>query len=231
MKGIYLLLLLIGILSGCKEKRNTPTNGEQANSLTMDSLFEDTTQVLNISLPIMIDSVNQILVHEIHIIGGKGRDMSLSSKKSGGYYSSGLTNLIFEDVKNNESYLLTNSQLQISSYEICSALKLKNKKNYILYRVIDRDYNKDGILDSRDIQSLYISNIDGTSFSKITKDKEAPQNGEWIYQLNRYYFKASEDTDNNGYFSLQNKVHYYYLQFDEQGYQVVEYNPLEILNK
>jgi len=233
MKQTFLLVLCIGLFSACTEKKNISLDDEQANSLSMDSLFEDTTKILNVSLPALIDTTNQILVHEIQITGGKGRDISFSSKKSADYYGAGpgLINLIFEDVKNNKSYLLTNNQLQIPSYEVCNHLKRKIGKAYILFRVIDKDYNNDGVLDGRDIQSLYMSNIDGTSFSKITKDKEILRDGEWMYPLNRYYFRTSEDPDKKGYSGLQDKVHYYYIQFDEQGYQIVEYNPLEMLNK
>ncbi|MDR2949647.1 MAG: hypothetical protein LBV71_10600 [Prevotella sp.] len=234
MKNIILTLLFIGLFVSCTEKKSPIIHDdEQANNLTMDSLLEDTTKVLNVDLPTLIDSVNQILVHEIRISSGKGRDLSFSSKKSGDYYGvgSGLINLIFEDVKNNKSYLLTNNQLQISSYEVCSRLKVKIGKAYILFRVIDKDYNNDGVLDGRDTQGLYISNLDGTSFSKITKDNEMLRNGEWMYPLNRYYFRTTEDSDKNGYFDFKDKIHYYYIQFEEQGYQVMEYNPLEMLNK
>jgi len=231
MKKIYFLFLLSVLLISCSEKKKPVVLEGQTNNLTMDSLFEDTTKVLNIDLPDLIDSVNQILVHEIHVTRSKEYDRSFSIKKSKDYYGSNMVNLIFEDVINKKSYLLTNNQLQIISYELACLLKRRTGKSYILYRVIDRDYNNDGILDGKDISSLYISDINGTSFTKLTKDKENIRNGEWMYPLNRYYFRTLEDSNKDGYFDFKDKVHYYYLQFDEQGYQVVEYNPLEIFNK
>lgn len=233
MKSITLTLLFIVLLASCTEKKNYPVihDGEQANSLSMDSLFEDTTKVLNVHLPDLIDSVNQILVHEIHITGTKEYSRSFSMKKSKDYYGTTLVNLIFEDVINSKSYLLTNNQLQISSYKVTDWLKKRIGKTYIIYRVIDKDYNKDGVLDNRDISSLYISDIDGKSFTKITKDKEDLKDSEWMYPLNRYYFRTTEDSNKDGYFDHKDKVHYYYIQFNEQGYQVIEYNPLDILNK
>jgi len=230
MKKIYFLFLLSVLLISCSEKNKPVVLEGQANNLTMDSLFEDTTKVLNIGLPDLIDSVNQILVHKINVISSKEMEASFSLRKSKNYDGPNLVNLIFEDVKNNKSYLLTNNQLRISSYNVVR-LGRKIGKDYILYRVIDLDYNKDGALDNRDLESLYISDIDGTSFTKITKDIENLQNGEWIFPLNRYYFRTIQDSNKDGYFDFNDKVHYYYIQFDEQGYQVVEYNPLEIFNK
>ena len=213
MRKIFVLFLLAGMFFRCVEPRvpGVVADDEPANIQTMDSLFEDTTKVLNVQIPSLVDSARQILIHEI-------------------YLESNMVNLIFEDLINQKKYLLTNNQIRISSY---NTLIDKTGNKYFLYRVIDRDYNNDGKINSNDIGSLYISNIDGTSFLKLTKDREDVRynENEWIHSVNRYYFKTLEDSNKDGFFDTKDKIHYYYIEFNEGNYKVVEYNPLEILNK
>lgn len=230
MKKILALFLLAGMLFSCSEPRvpGIVAGDEPANVQTMDSLMEDTTKVLNVHLPSLVDSARQILVHEIYLETRLNLDDRSYSKKEyiGGQIN--IANLIFEDVINQKKHLLTDNQINISSY---SQLRDKAGNRYFLYRVIDRDYNKDGKMNSADVESLYISNIDGTSFSKLTKGNEEVKDCKWLNILDRYYFTTLEDSDKNGFFDIKDKMHHYYIQFNSGGYNVLEYNPLEILKK
>ena len=232
MKNILALFFLAGVLFSCSERRvqGVVAGDEPAHVQTMDSLFEDTTKVLNVHLPSLVDSARQILVHEIYLETRLNLDDRSYSKKEyiGGQIN--IANLIFENVINQKKHLLTDNQIRISFYH---QLQDKKENRYFLYRVIDRDYNKDGKMNSDDVESLYISNIDGTSFSKLTKDKENVQYNDkaWIHSIDRYYFTTLKDSDKNGSFDPKDEMHHYYIQFNSGGYNVVEYNPLEILKK
>lgn len=234
MKNIFVLFLLVGMFHSCSDPKvpGVVVGEEPAHVQTMDSLMEDTTKVLNVHIPSLVDSARQILVHEIYLeSNNEMKDRSyLKGSSSGGYDGRNMVNLIFEDLINQKKYLLTNNQIRISFYQ---QLRDKTGNRYFLYRVIDRDYNKDGKLNSNDIESLYISNIDGTSFSKLTKDRENIEynDREWIHSVNRYYFRTIEDSNKDGFFDIKDKKHHYYIEFNEGNYKVVEYNPLEILNK
>lgn len=232
MKKIFVLLFLVGMFFSCSEPRvpGVAVGEEPAHVQTMDSLMEDTTKVLNVHIPSLVDSARQIIVHEIYLTSNNEMKERSYSKKGEYYDSPNMLNLIFEDLINHRKYLLTKNQIRISSYK---QLWDKAGKKYFLYRLIDRDYNKDGKLNSNDIESLYISNVDGTSFSKLTKDRENVQynDREWIHSVNRYYFRTIEDSNKDGFFDIKDKMRHYYIEFNEGNYKVVEYNPLEILNK
>lgn len=232
MKNIFVLFLLVGMFYSCSERKAPAIvkDGESVHIQTMDSLIEDTTKVLNVHLPSLVDSAKQILVHEIYLENNNEMKERSYSKKGEYYDSPNMLNLIFEDLINQKKYLLTNNQIRIFSY---NQLQDKAGKKYFLYRVIDQDYNKDGKLNSNDVGSLYISNIDGTSFSKLTKERENIEynDPEWIRSVDRYYFRTFEDSNKDGFFDIKDKMHHYYIQFGSDGYKVIEYSSLEILNK
>lgn len=232
MKNIVVLFLLAGLLFSCSEPRvpGVVASDEPASVQTMDSLIEDTTMVLNVHIPSLVDSARQILVHEIYLEGNNKMKEGYYSKKGEYRDIPNMVNLIFEDLINHRKYLLTKNQIRISSY---NQLWSRAGNKYIVYRVIDRDYNKDGKMNSDDIESLYISSIDGTSFAKISKDRENVQynNRDWIHSVDRYYFRTIEDSNKDGFFDIKDKMYHYYIEFTEGNYRVVEYNPLEILNK
>lgn len=232
MKKTLILLAIIILLSACNDRQVAPPiiDGEAAESLTMDSILQDTTAVLDVYSPYIIDTARQILIHEVYLSRGQGIDKSsvYSSKRGEMYYDTHIVNLIFEDPANQKKHLLTKNKVRILSYE-----KISNKAGevYILYHIVDRDYNHDQKLDLADIGSLYISSVDGTSFAKITKDREKLQDEKWISSLQRYYFRTVEDSDKNGYFDLKDKKHHYYIEFNNGEYKVIEYDPLDILHE
>ena len=100
-----------------------------------------------------------------------------------------------------------------------------SNKQFILYTITDFDSNKDLILNSKDIESLYISDIDGTGFMKLTSNFQELVDWEIIEIQNRIYFTTSEDIDKNGLFTKSDKLHYFYYDFDDS--KLIEYNPLQ----
>lgn len=233
MKKLFFTLTLAVSLIGCNNNVQTPVTAFEelpANSITMDSVFEDTTKVINVSTPVLLDSAAQILLHEVYLSDlNNSKDSYNMSKKVVYGEVDELINLIFEQVNNNTSNLLTNQRVRIYSKEIIKSSNKNLYAKYILYRLIDADYNRDGKLNGNDIESIYISRLDGTSFEKITKDNEDFHDGEWIGYINRYYFRTYKDLNKNGYFDKNDKVYNYYIQFSNDGYNVVEYQPLDIL--
>lgn len=236
MKKILILLASIALLTSCFEDKKAPIvpeNVEVINTQTMDSVFDDTTKTLTVQLPILLDSANQILVHEVFITNNGGQKTSYAYSKKGKDYYEERINLIFEDQIKGKSYLLTDKQIQLNSYSVIARPTQQGNQGLIMYRVVDADYNNDGKIDYKDISSIYIGDITGTTFNKITKDREHFIDGKWLTSLpqSRYYFTSQEDSNKDGYFDDRDIKHYYYIQFNGLDYQIVEYNPLDMIVK
>jgi hypothetical protein len=210
----------------------------------MESLINDTTKILIAELPILFDSV-EYLIHPIGLLnleerGSRGiiKSGSFSSSSYSGsefdvsnsgedYISGDMTNLVFENIKTREQRLLTDNVTINYLKEIFK----KTNKQYLLYSIIDIDSNHDKELNYNDIESLYISNIDGTTFTKLTKDKHEYVRGEMITSELKYYFKTIEDLNHDGQFDRYDKFHYYYIDFSNTPIKVIEYNPLKMIIK
>jgi len=242
--------MIVLILSSCGKRQSgiDYDNQNQTDSLTMDSIIADTSKILIAELPVYFDSTD-FLIHPIRLISLNERDgkrflkigsysesdysnseFSVESYRED-YFSGNVTNLVFEDLKTHNQTLLTDKVLNITYFQYLRDLSKKIKRHYILYSVIDRDINHDGILNYRDINSLYISKIDGSNFKKLTNNFHEYNGGKLIIQDLKYYFRTIEDTDKDGVFTKDDKYHYYFIDFANDDYKIIEYDPLRLILK
>jgi len=114
-----------------------------------------------------------------------------------------ITNVIFEDVKTGARKELTERKLQISRIQFAKELFEVNEAQYLIYTVTDSDTNQDQRLNGLDIQSLYISQIDGSDFQKLNKDLSQVIAWEILPKLGRLYFRTVEDSNRNGLFDIE----------------------------
>lgn len=248
MRTILSSVFFAIILSSCgdKQPKIDYTNQNQSDSLTMDSIVADTTKILIAELPVYFDST-EYLVHPIGFISinereskrilkmGSYSDMDYSNSEFSiesyreDYFSGNITNLVFENIRTKNQTLLTDKALNINYVQYLRDLSKKIKRHYILYSVIDMDVNHDGNLDSQDINAMYISDLDGTNFTKITENFHEYNGGKMIIQDLKYYFRTIEDYNKDGVFNKVDKYHYYYIDFSNDSYKVVEYNPLQMI--
>lgn len=228
-----------------------------SDTLTVENMLEDTTKVLVAGMPIYLDSTD-VLIHPIgweDILstyksrfgtdftsseyinnkvtrGGKIDSFSSFSVHSNDkdYISGQMVNLIFEDVETGAKHKLTDRVMKILTVSYLRNVWRNTGKQYLLYSVIDKDYNRDGKLDGLDMTSYYMSNLDGTNFTKITEDYHYFDTDQLILKNNRYYFRTLEDVNKDGVFNKKDKYHYYYLDLAHDGFSPVEYFPLELLD-
>jgi hypothetical protein len=88
------------------------------------------------------------------------------------------------------------------------------------------DTNKDVKLDDNDIKSLYLSEVSGSRFTKISLDLQELIDWKLMESNNRLYYRTIEDTNKNGAFDKKDKLHYYFIDFKNKDWKSQEYNPI-----
>ena len=241
--SIFIFILLF---IGCNKKHEPKAvyYGEEVKDVNIDSLLSDTSKVLMAEFPMFFDST-RILIHPIGFVNIENKLRSSKHNKSSyedfdygmklGYENNeingNLTYLVFEDVDNNIIRPLSNKVLNISHVKYLRELARKTDRHYLLYRLQDKDTNRDEKIDNKDISSLYLSKLDGSGFTKITSEGHQIDNAEWRNWCSRYYFRTLEDVNKDGKFDKKDKYHYYYINFSTEPYKVIEYNPFDkVLN-
>ncbi|PHQ28697.1 hypothetical protein [Leeuwenhoekiella nanhaiensis] len=234
MPKLFMILSLI-LLVACKEKTKTAVNYDNLKSRT--EVKRDSTTIILEELPIEIDSTDYV----IYIIGepvnlhygkiysglnsGSGSGESFSILNSYGSDISGnIHNLKFQKLESDDITQLTQRTLRISSISFLRDVFKVNKKQYLLYSVFDQDTNGDRKLNPEDLISLYLSKIDGSGFKKITPELHELIDWKMIKIQNRLYYRTLEDVDKNGTFDQKDKVHYFFVDFDQDELKPREYN-------
>jgi hypothetical protein len=240
MTRLIIPIILVGLLFSCGQDRpKINYNQEIDTTSVIEDRVLDTTKVLVSELPIRFDSTD-ILIFGIELIDIRERErMSKigsgsysnsdfsSSYFNGDYLNGHFINLVFQD-KTGTEIKLTNKKIAIRSVSFLRQTFRKHKVGYLLYSVSDRDTNGDKNLDNSDLESLYISKLDGTEFKKITKELHEFYDSNQIKGETRFYFRTLEDENKDGELNNRDKFHYYYLDFTSDNYQLAEYNPLKI---
>lgn len=217
-----------------KPKVIYPENG---NAETTE-LKKDSTLIEIADIPIHIDST-QYLIHpigEYEMYGTRGKSYFGSSNYGSGSFSisnynryeitGDLHNLKFQKIDSENLTTLTKQNIRIKSITFLRDIFDNTNKQILVYRILDKDSNRDNKLDDNDINTLYISNIDGTNFTKLTAEFQELIDWKVIEIMNRLYFRSIEDTNKNGEFDKEDKVHYQYVDFNLDKLKVTEYQPI-----
>lgn len=241
MKKVLMFICLASIIA-CKEDRTPKVKyNEDAlenNVNEHDSITKDSTVLVIADLPVHIDSTEYV----IHPIGNykiedyRGKTIFKSSSGSSGGFSissfngsrlsGNISNLKFQHLKSNDLYALTNKNIVINSVQFLKDIYQSNKKQYLVYEIIDEDTNDDGELNYLDIETLYISDISGKRFEKLTEKNMEIIDWKIVSVLNKLYFRCVEDINKDGVFNKKDKIHYSYVDLSEDSINVIEYYPI-----
>jgi hypothetical protein len=218
------------MIFSCQEEKAKPKvkyTGKEAKSL-----LKDTTKLEISDLPIQFEGSN-ILVYAIGNltvgdINKKGSYESASSYEgvSGFHVSNSmeneitgyLQNLKFQEIGTDSLQLLTDKIMLIERVSFVKSNKI------LVYVLADADTNQDGLIDSNDIKSLYISTELGKNFSKISTELQELIDWKYIESANKIYFRTIEDANKNGEFDKKDKIHYHVVNLKDN--KVSEYFPL-----
>jgi hypothetical protein len=102
----------------------------------------------------------------------------------------------------------------------------KTKQQILVYTLADMDTNKDGKLDTSDIKSLYLSEISGKRFTKVSTDFLELVDWSLVESENRLYFRTIEDANKNGEFDKNDVMHYHFIDLSGKDWKVSDYNPI-----
>lgn len=233
----YIVLVALFILISCKDAEKTKPKVTYVESKTNVVPKLDTTQIRIADLPILMEGT-QFLLHpigEVRVYDGSNRGSYGSSSTSKMSYAISnynrfeitgyLQNIHFQHVDSTSVRPLTDKAVVIQTATYLNTIAEKSKKQILVYTISDLDTNKDTKLDANDIKSLYISEISGANFLKLTPDFQELIDWDLVDAKNRLYFRATEDTNKNGGFDKDDAVFYYYVNLLDKEWKLNEYKP------
>ncbi|MBC8884532.1 hypothetical protein H9X57_17635 [Flavobacterium piscinae] len=229
--------LAVLVLFSCKEQEEEKPKVIYEESAAKVEAKVDTTQIKIADLPVHMEGTSYLLhpVGEVRVYDTKSKmSYGTSSTSRLSYAVSNynrfeitgfLQNIYIQHIDSVNSKPLTDKTLVIQTATYLNTLAQKSKKEVLVYSISDMDTNKDGKLDSNDIRSLYISDISGEKFTKITPDYQELIDWNLMEVQNRLYVRTIQDSNKNGDFDKDDAVFYYFIDLMDEEWKLNEYKP------
>lgn len=115
-----------------------------------------------------------------------------------------ITNILFYDPRNRESYALTTDSIHILSF----ALHQEFDNPLIFYRVVKANTNGDEIVDEADGVALYTSTLNGHDFRQVTPDNESFTDYFYYSATQSILAKTIVDRNKDGVFSSADETNF-----------------------
>ncbi len=221
-------------LISCKKETEMPKVTYENTSKASAKAKTDTTKIEVADLPILMSGSNYLIfpVGDLNVSDGNIRgsyDSATSTNelkfKVSNYSENEITgylrNLKFQQIGTDSIKTLTNKTVLIQTVTYLKTIK----QPILVYTLADMDTNKDNKLDANDIKSLYLSDISGNNFSKISTDFHELIDWNLVESQNRLYFRTIEDTNKNGEFDKNDILHYHFLDLSNKDWKVSDYHP------
>ena len=240
MKKLHITLIGIAILflTSCKEEVEKPKVTYDGTSRAKELAKADSTQIQIADLPLQMEGTDY-LIHPVADLsirekGMKSRygsfsvsDLSFTISNYGEFEITGfLQNLKFQKVDSESIRKLTDKPVLIQTATYLKSVADKTNNQIMVYTMVDMDTNKDGKLDTSDIKALYLSEISGENFTKISSDFQELIDWKLISSNNRLYYRTVEDTNKNGEFDKKDVVNYYYIDLSKKEWKIIGYEPV-----
>ncbi|WP_395043773.1 hypothetical protein [Flavobacterium sp.] len=238
MKNIskYILLSFFTLLVSCKEEVEKPKVIYENASKPKEELKVDASKILLADLPLQMEGTSVLLfpIGEFSIsdsrskvkYSGSDRESFVVSNSSEFEITGYLSNFKFQQIGSDSLTVLTDKPVLIERVTYLKTFADKTKKQLLVYVLEDMDSNKDEKLDSNDIKNLYISDVSGKNFTKLSVEYQELIDWNIIDSQNRLYFRTIEDINKNGDFDKDDKVHYQFVDLLSKDWKVQEYNPI-----
>lgn len=235
--AISSIFLAAVLLVSCKKEAEKPKVIYEDTSKNSGVVVADTNKVLLADLPIIMEGTN-VLLHPIGEFSlgdasskikysNSGKDNFVVSNSSENEITGYLTNFKFQVIGSDSLTVLTDKPVLIERVTYLKNFADKTKKQLLVYVLEDMDSNKDGKLDADDIKNLYISDIDGKNFTKLSADFQEFIDWTIVEAQNRLYFRTIEDNNKNGAFDKKDNIHYHFIDLMSKEWTVQEYQPVK----
>lgn len=233
----YIAIVTFATLISCREEVQKPkVSYDVSNKVSVTKA--DSTQVEIADLPIQMQGTDYLIhpVGDLRVYerGSKARygsssvnDVSFTISNLGEYEITGyLQNLKFQKVDSDSIRPLSDKPVLILTATYLKTVADRTHNNVMVYTLTDSDTNKDGKIDTSDIKTLYLSNISGENFTKVSADLQELVDWSLIESKNRLYFRTIEDTNQNGQFDKNDVLHYNYIDLASKKWEVKSYKPI-----
>ncbi|VXC36010.1 conserved hypothetical protein [Flavobacterium sp. 9AF] len=233
----YIAFLGISLFLSCKQEKPTPKVIYEEAKETIETKKIDSTSIKIADLPILMEGTKYLIhpVGDIRVYDDYSKVYGSSKTNQVSYAISNYNrfeltgyfeNLKFQHLDSTSVKPLTDKLIQIQTVTFLNTIAEKTKRQILAYVLVDSDTNKDGKVNQNDIKSLYISNIDGSNFTKLSEPLQELIDWNIIEIQNRIYFRCLEDINKNGAFDKNDKVHYHYINLVSDEWKVEEYMPI-----
>lgn len=241
MKKVFYIScsVLVILFSSCRDEVQKPKVTYDASNKKGGVVAKtDSTQIEIADLPIQMEGTNYLIhpVGDLRVFekGTKARygsssvnDVSFTISNLGEYEITGyLQNLKFQKTDSDSIRPLTDKPVLILTATYLKSLANKTLNQIMVYTLTDSDTNKDGKIDTGDIKTLYLSDISGENFTKVSADLQELVDWSLIESKNRLYFRTIEDTNQNGQFDKNDVLHYNYIDLVAKKWEVKNYKPI-----
>lgn len=235
--ALYTLLIALAVAS-CREEREKPKVTYKENKKAATTRI-DSTDIEVADLPILMEGTKYLIhpVGDIRIYDDSNRSYGSSRTNSSASYAISnynrfeitgyFANLKFQHVDSTAMVKLTDKPVQIQTATFLTTIAQQYKKQLLVYTLVDADTNQDNKMDANDIRSLYISDISGKGFKKLSADMQEVIDWNIIEAQGRLYFRTIEDINKNGAFDKNDAVHYHYATLNAPEIIVSDYEPVK----
>ncbi|MEP0479902.1 MAG: hypothetical protein ABJD23_06785, partial [Nonlabens sp.] len=131
---------------------------------------------------------------------------------------------IVEDIQTGNKINVINEEITITSATIYNKLENNPRVEFVLYNGHNLDTNKDQQLDYNDLSALFISDLDGTNFTKLTEDFEEFNGQRFIIENDKLYFQTQKDVNGNGIFDSSDNYRNYVVDLTASVKKAVRYD-------
>ena len=241
MKNIFKICFVLALLVfvSCKKDEVQKPKVIYKTPSKSDVVIRDSSQVLIADLPIQMPGTNYLIypiasmnIYEKNLkssygSSARGNEMSFTISNYSEYEITGyLQNLKFQEVNSDSLIALTDKPVLIQTATYLKSVFDKTKQQVLVYTLSDSDTNGDGKLDSNDVKSLYISEISGGNFTKLSLDFQELIDWSLVESKNHLYFRTVEDTNKNGKFDKDDVIHYHFVDLNSKDWKVSDYLPI-----